>query len=83
MYTWEGTANTHLLKLKRTLNKSMRITDFRSTYEPPKSLYIYYKILPLKASIKRNQGKFIWKTTQNQHPGCIQAIYHTNSSTTQ
>ena len=52
MYTWEGTANTHLLKLKRTLNKSMRITDFRSTYEPPKSLYIYYKILPLKASIK-------------------------------
>ena len=83
MYTWEGTANTHLLKLKRTLNKSMRITDFRSTYEPPKSLYIYYKILPLKASIKRNQGKFIWKTTQNQQPGCIQAIYHTNSSTTQ
>ena len=61
----------------------MRITDFRSEYEPPKSLYIYYKILPLKANIKLIQGKSIWKTTQNQHPGCIQAIYRTNSSTAQ
>ena len=26
--TWEGTANTHLLKLKRTPNKAMRINGF-------------------------------------------------------
>ena len=30
---------------------------------------------------KLNQGKFIWKLTQNQHPDCIQSIYYTNSST--
>ena len=67
--------------LKRTLNKAMRIMAFRSKYESAKSLYIYYKILPLEANIKLNQGKFIWKLTQNQHPDCIQAIYQTNSST--
>ena len=67
--------------LKRTLNKAMRIMAFRSKYESAKSLYIYYKILPLEANIKLNQGKCIWKLTQNQHPDCIQAIYQTNSST--
>ena len=40
----------------------------------------YY--IPLEANIiKLSQGKFIWKLTQNQHPQCIQAIYHTNLST--
>ena len=28
--TWGGITNTHLLKLKRTLNKAMRIMAFRS-----------------------------------------------------
>ena len=28
--TWGGTTNTHLLKLKQTLNKAMRIMAFRS-----------------------------------------------------
>ena len=51
---------------------------FRKKYESAKPLYIYYKILPLEANIKLNQGKFIWKLTQNQHPDCIQAIYRTN-----
>ena len=46
-----------------------------------KPLYNSYKILPLEANIKLNQGKFIWKLTQNQHLHCIQAIYHANSST--
>ena len=55
-----GTANTHLLKLKRTLNKAMRIMAFRSKYESAKPLCIYYKILPLEANIKLNQVKFIW-----------------------
>ena len=59
----------------------MRIMAFRSKYESAKPLYIYYKILPLELNIKLKQGKFIWKLTQNQHPDCIQAIYHTNSST--
>ena len=58
--TWEGTTNTHLLKLKRTLNKAMRIMAFRSKYESAKPLCIYYKILPLEANIKLNQVKFIW-----------------------
>ena len=31
--TWGGTANTHLLKLKRTLYKAVRIMAFRSKYE--------------------------------------------------
>ena len=79
--TWGGTANIHLLKLKPTLNKAMRIMPFRSKYESAKPLYIYYKILPLEANIKLNQGKFIWKLTHNQHPDCIQDIFHTNSST--
>ena len=30
--TWEGATNTHFLKLKRTLNKAMRIMAFRSKY---------------------------------------------------
>ena len=76
--TWGGTANTHLLKLNRTLNKVMRIMAFRSKNESVKLLYIYYKILPLESKIKLNQGRFIWKLTQNQHPDCIQAIYRTN-----
>ena len=76
--TWGGTNNIHLLKLKRTLNKAMRIMAFRNKYESAKPLYIYYKILPLEANIKLNQGKFIWKLTQNQHRDCIQAIYRTN-----
>ena len=76
--TWRGTTNTHLLKLKRTLNKAMRTMAFISKFESAKSLYIYYKILPLEANIKLTQGKFIWKLTHNQHPDCIQA---TNSST--
>ena len=79
--TWGGTANTHLLKLNRTLNKVMRIMAFRSKNESVKLLYIYYKILPLESKIKLNQGRFIWKLTQNQHPDCIQAIYYTNPST--
>ena len=54
---------------------------FRSKYESAKPLYIYYKILPLEANIKLNQGKFIWKLTHNLHPDCIQDIFHTNSST--
>ena len=54
---------------------------FRSKYESTKPIYICYKILPLEANIKLNQGKFMWKLTQNQHQDCIQAIYHTNSST--
>ena len=59
----------------------MRINGFLK-YESAKPLYIYYKILPLEANIKLNQGKFIWKLTQNQHPDCImEAIYHTNSNT--
>ena len=76
-----GTTNTHLSKLKRTLNKAMRIIAFRSKYKSAKSLYIYYKILPLEANIKLNQRKFIWKLTQNQHPDCIHDIFHTNSTT--
>ena len=36
--TQEGTTNTHLLKLKRTLNKAMRIMAFRSKYESGKLL---------------------------------------------
>ena len=36
-----------------------------------KPLYNSYKILPLGANIKLNQGKFIWKLTQNQHPVCV------------
>ena len=79
--TWGGTANTHLLKLERTLNKAVRIMAFRSKYKSAEPLFIYYKILPLEANIKLNQGKFIWKLTQNQNPDCIQAIYHTNLST--
>ena len=59
----------------------MRIIAFGNKCESAKPLYIYYKILPLEANTKLNQGKFIWKLTQNQHPDCIQAIYHTNSST--
>ena len=41
---WGGggdTANTHLLKLKQTLNKDMRIMAFRSKYESAKPLFIY------------------------------------------
>ena len=38
-------------------------------------------MLPLEANVKLNQGKFISKLTQNQHKDCIQAVYHTNSST--
>ena len=30
--TWGGAKNTHLLKLKQTLNKAMRIIAFRSKY---------------------------------------------------
>ena len=59
----------------------MRIMAFRSKYESAKLSYIYNKLLPLEANIKLNQGKFIWKLTQNQHPDCIQAICCTNSST--
>ena len=40
---------------------------FRNKYESAKPLYIYYKILPLEANIKLNQGKFIEKLT---HHGC-------------
>ena len=54
---------------------------FRNKYESAKPLYIYYKILPLEANIKLNQGKFIWKLTHNLHPDCIQDIFHTNSIT--
>ena len=79
--TWGGTTNTHLLKLKQTLNKAMRIIAFRSKYESAKPLYIYNKILPLEANIKLNQEKFIWKLTHNQHTECIQDIFHINSST--
>ena len=79
--TWGGTTNTHLLKLKQTLNKAMRIIAFRSKYESAKPLYIYKKILPLEANIKLNQEKFIWKLTHNQHTDCIQDIFHINSST--
>ena len=32
---------------------------FRSKYESATPLYIYYKILPLEANIKINQGKFM------------------------
>ena len=63
--TWGGTANTHLLKLKQTLNKAIRIMAFRSKYESAKPLYISYKILPLEANIKLKQGKCIWKLTHN------------------
>ena len=59
----------------------MRIMAFRSKYESVKPLFISYKILPLEANIKLDKGKFLWKLTQNQHPDCIQVIYHTNSST--
>ena len=79
--TWGVYTNNHLLKLKQTLNKAMRIMAFKSKYESAKPLYIYYKILPLKVKIKLNQGKFIWKLTQNLHLDYIQAIYHINSST--
>ena len=50
--TWGGNANTHLLKLKQTLNKAMKIMAFRSKYESAKPLYISYKIIPLEANIK-------------------------------
>ena len=39
--TWGCTANTHLLKLKQTLNKTVRIMAFRRKYESPKPLYIF------------------------------------------
>ena len=54
---------------------------FSSKYASAKPLYIYYKLLPFEANVKLNQGKFIWKLTQNQHPDCIEAIYHTHSDT--
>ena len=63
--TWGGATKTHLLKLKQTLNKAMRIMASRSKYESAKPLYIYYNILPLESNIKLNQRKFIWKLTQN------------------
>ena len=46
--TWEGTTNTHLLKLKRTLNKAMRIMAFRSKYESAKLLLFTTKYYHLK-----------------------------------
>ena len=79
--TWGGNANTHLLKLKQTLNKAMKIMAFRKKFESAKPLYIYCKILLLEPNIKLNQRKFIWKLTHNLHPDCIQDIFHTNSST--
>ena len=57
--TWGGATNTYLLKLKRTLNKAMKIMVFRSKSESAKPLYIYYKTLPLERNIKLNQGKSI------------------------
>ena len=54
---------------------------FRSKYETAKPFYINYKILPLEANMKLNQGKFMWKLTHNQRLDCIQDSFHTNSST--
>ena len=38
--TWGGNANTHLLNLKQTLNKAVRIMAFRSKYESAEPLFI-------------------------------------------
>ena len=82
--TWGGTTNTNLLKLNRTLNKAMGIMAFRSKYESVKTLmYLLQNITTWSKhkAKKLNQGRFIWKLTQKQHPDCIQAIYYINSST--
>ena len=66
--TWGGATNTHLLKLKQTLSKVMRIMAFRSMNQlNPYIFTIKYHHLKQTQSYTRGT-LYIRKLTQNQHP---------------
>ena len=78
---WGGAAETHLTRLKRSMNKAIKAMAFKGKYDSPEPYYEYFKILTMKNSIRMKQGKFMWNLSKNKLPDCIQSTYNAKQST--
>ena len=68
---WGGATKSHLIKIDKSIKKSMHVMQFKGKYGLIKPFYEYLKILPLSENIKLLQGKFMWKLLNNCRPSCI------------
>ena len=79
--SWSSSAQSHLSKIEKLQNKSVRIISFKKREDLPSPLYKFHSILPLKFTIILNQGKFIWKLLHNQLPFSITEIFENHGVT--
>jgi len=72
---WGNAAAIHLNKIQTSLNKTVRIMNFKKFTDDVKPLYELSKILSLKSNVEFLQGKFIWKLINSKLPKSINDIF--------
>ena len=72
---WGKAAEIHLDKIHRSLNKTMRIINFKKATDDVIPIYAISKILTLENNVKFLQGKFIWKLIHSRLPESINDIF--------
>ena len=73
--TWGTCANTHMEKIEKKHNKTIRIINFKYKEEQVNPLYYSSKILPVKENIKLLKGKFMWRMVHSFMPHSIQELF--------
>ena len=72
---WGNAAETHLQKIHTSLNKTVRILNFKKSTDDVQQLYEKSKILTLKSNSQFLLGKFIWKLINIKLPESVNDIF--------
>lgn len=72
---WGTCAQTHLQRVERNLNKSLRIINFKTSEDPVEPLYACSDILNITKNKIFSQAKFIWKLMYSHQPNIITELF--------
>ena len=75
LIAWGSANKTQLTPIEKSLKKAVRICSFKNKYEPSAMLFKSLKVLTLQNNIDYQQGRFIWKCVNAEHPISIQNIF--------
>lgn len=75
---WGTSAQTHISKIAKSHEKSIKIMNFKKKDDLPLPLFKHAKILPLDMNTKFIQGKFIWKLVHGQSTERMQGMFLEN-----
>ena len=72
---WGGAAKNHLIKIDRSVRKTIRLMMFKEKRHTAKSLGEYLKMLPVSLDNKLLQAKFMKKRILKEHREIIRDKY--------